>query len=280
MVRSANTERAYRGDWRAFRAWCAARDRTPLPAAAADVAAFVDEQSRLLRASTLERRVAAIAWVHREAGAASPAASPEVRLALARARWGQRATPGDAVPLDAHGLRRLVGCLGDGVADRRDRAMVLLTYGAALRPSEVSALDVGDVTAGTAGAVPALRVHLARGVVAVPRGSAPELCALAAWQAWLAASGLRGGAAFRPVERDGRVGDRRLGERAVRAAVKRAVARAGLDPLRYSSTSLRRGMVVTAAAVGVSDERIMAQTGLRSRALVRRYARPARDGRG
>jgi hypothetical protein len=92
-----------------------------------------------------------------------------------------------------------------------------------------------------------------------------------AWTRWRDTAGLGDGPAFRPVDRHGRVGGARLGPKAVTRVVRRAATRAGLDPARYRGLSLRRGMVTAATEHGVSDARIMAQTGHRSRRLVRRY---------
>jgi hypothetical protein len=79
------------------------------------------------------------------------------------------------------------------------------------------------------------------------------------------------GPAFRPIDRHGNIRGLRLSDRAVTLIVQRAAARAGLDGTRYTGRSLRRGMILAAAAVGASDDGIMAQTGHRSRRLVREY---------
>jgi integrase len=82
-----------------------------------------------------------------------------------------------------------------------------------------------------------------------------------------------GGPLFRAVDRHGNVSPRRLTDQTVARVVKRAAARAGLDPARYAGHSLRAGLA-TAAAQGGADERtIMAQTGHKSLLMVRRYIR-------
>ena len=55
--------------------------------------------------------------------------------------------------------------------------------------------------------------------------------------------------------------------------VKRAAQAAGLDPARYAGHSLRAGLATQAAAAGASERVIMAQTGHKSEAMVRRYIR-------
>jgi len=115
-----------------------------------------------------------------------------------------------------------------------------------------------------------LQVDVARGRVLIPFGSAPELCAVSAWNRWRAAAPLGDGPAFRAIDRHGHLGGG-LGPKAVTRLVRRAAAAAGLDPARYRGLSLRRGMVAAATERGASDAGIMAHTGHRSRRLVRRY---------
>ena len=65
----------------------------------------------------------------------------------------------------------------------------------------------------------------------------------------------------------------RLSDRAVARVVKSRAEAAGLDPQDYAGHSLRAGLATSAAAAGVSERAIMAQTGHRSLAIVRRYIR-------
>jgi len=109
--------------------------------------------------------------------------------------------------------------------------------------------------------------------VGIPYGSRPATCPVRAVQDWLAASRLRAGPLFRGVNRHGQVRATRLSDRAVALVVKRAAEAAGLDPARYAGHSLRAGLATAAAAAGVSERAIMAQTGHKSLPMVRRYIR-------
>lgn len=53
------------------------------------------------------------------------------------------------------------------------------------------------------------------------------------------AAGISEGPRFRPVTRHGHVQSARVSDRGAALAVKRAAARAGLDPARYSGHSFR-----------------------------------------
>ena len=271
--KSANTQRAYRSDWADFAQWCVARGEPALPASVDSVVDYVAELAGTRKASTVERRLAAIGEAHREVGLASPTDDDRIRIDVTRMRWHQRKATDRTVPLAVRELRAILAGLPGGLVGARDRALLLVGYGAALRPSELVSLDVADLGVTDGG----LSVALMRREVVIPYGSSPELCAVTAWHEWVVAAGLANGPAFRAVDRHGRLGVTRLGEKSITRIVRRAAERAGLDEQRYSALSLRLGMVAAATEVGAPDRGIMAQTGLRSRPLVRRYMREARD---
>lgn len=55
--------------------------------------------------------------------------------------------------------------------------------------------------------------------------------------------------------------------------MKRWAAKAGLDPTRYAGHSVRSGLATSAAAAGVEERKIAAQTGHQSLLILRRYMR-------
>jgi integrase len=274
-VVSPNTERAYRSDWADFSAWCGARGRPTLPATPADLTAYVADLATRCRATTVRRRLAAIAARHRAVGLPSPTADLAVKVGAARAERDLRSRAHPTEPLGLAELQALVGALSDTVAGTRDRAIVLLGIGAGLRRSEIAALDVGDVQAQRNGLMVSVRDrsgHLVRSAH-IPRGSSPATDAPSAWSAWMAAADLAGGPAFRAVDRHGNIAPGRLSDSAPAAIVKRSLRSAGLDPERYGVGSLRRGLVLIAARSGLADRGIAAQTGHKTLALVREYMR-------
>lgn len=271
MTLAPRTLVAYRSDWSHFARWCAARHEAALPARATTVVAYVEDLAATRRVSTLQRRLAAIRAVHLAAGLDAATDTPAVTTTMARARWRQRHLVGDTTPITVAELRRMSRALPPTLAGARDRAVLLVGFGAALRPGELVALGVSDVAVGRHG----LRVESGRGGLRVPFGSAPELCAVTAWTAWARAGRLTAGPAFRAVDRHGRVGAEPLGEKAVGRIVRRSATAAGLDATRFTGRSLRRGMVDAAVANGTSRTAIMRQTGHRSARLVRSYIEAA-----
>ena len=155
---AANTTRAYRADWEDFGAWCTTHRRRALPATVPTVAAYLRDVTRERRPSTVRRRLAAIHSKHVTAGVPSPAIHTEVRVVAAGPEWRGRRLRRPTQPLHAPELFRCSAVLPDTIAGRRDRAVLLVAYGAALRRTELVALDASDLWIGRDGA---LRVRVA-----------------------------------------------------------------------------------------------------------------------
>jgi integrase len=233
---------ATRADWADFARWCVARGETAMPAAPSSVVDYIQALAASNDAASVSRRVAAIRDWHRASGLTAPTDDERVRIALTRAQWYERRATGHTVPLDANELASLLAAIPLSLVGLRDRAMLLVGYAAGLRPSELVSLDVSDLTVVDDG----LAMSLMRGRIVIPYGVEPDLCPVLAWQDWVAAAGLTAGPAFRSVDRDGRLGLTRLGEKAITRMVQRAAERAGLDESRYSALSLRLGMLASA----------------------------------
>jgi site-specific recombinase XerD len=233
---------ASRGDWAHFAHWCISRGEAVIPATPTAVVEDIQDLAVSNESATVPRRVAAIRDWHRASGLEAPTDDERVRLALTRAEWLRRRTPVHTVPLDAGALAAILASTPVSLIGLRDRALLLIGYVAALRPSELVSLDVSDLTVVEDG----LAVNLMGGRIVIPYGDEPDLCPVVAWEDWEAAAGLTAGPAFRSVDRDGRLGLTRLGEKAITRIVQRAAERAGLDESRYSAISLRLGMLASA----------------------------------
>ena len=150
-AKADNTRSAYRSAVRAWCAWCATHDLIPLPASPLDVAAFLaEERDRGLAANTLDLRRAAIRFLHRAAGCASPTEDAHVAETLAGIR---RDAPNPikkrAATLTV--LRELLAPIPvdasapGGLAGLRDRALLLVGFAGALRRSELAGIRVADL---------------------------------------------------------------------------------------------------------------------------------------
>ena len=275
---------AYERDWRTFADWCAQRALPAMPAAAATVAAFLAaEADRGFRPVTIGRRAAAIAAAHRAQDHPNPCDSGAVAAVMSGIRREHGTAPlRKAKPLELDPLGRLLEPIDTAtLAGRRDRALLLLGFAAALRRSELVRLDVEDLDVDPArGLLVTIRKsksdqERAGATVAVPYARARNRCAVRALEAWLHAAGIHHGPVFRQMRRGDTVTDRRLSDQSVALIVKRRARTAGLPPALLSGHSLRAGYATAAAATGVEERKIANVTRHKNLPVLRGYIRAA-----
>jgi integrase len=267
-------------DWRAFSDWCRARAYEPLPAAPAVIAMYLPARAKTLAAASIGRRIAAIAHYHEQVGHPNPLAHPIVKNVWKGVRREIGIAQKGKSALTIDGLRPVVGGFGARRIDVRDRALLMLGFGAALRRSEIVALDVDDLTFVGEGVSVLIRRSKtdqegAGVLLGVPFGSNPDTCPVRALQAWIAQldDAAPDAPLFVSLNRHSQAGDRLLG-RDVARIVRRRCAAAGLAG-DFSGHSMRAGFVTTAAANGVDALEISNQTRHKSLDMVKRYSRPA-----
>ena len=270
QARAANTRRAYASDVRAFASWCEARGEPSLPANPAAVLAYLIDHATTLKVATLQRRLAAIREQHIAAGLALDTSSAAFRDTWRGIKNAHGQPAEKKRPLMTVDLRRAVATLPDTLAGRRDRALILVGFAAALRRSELAELEVSrrDGAAWVEERPDGLVVHLARSKtdqqaegaeVGVPYGSNMETCPVRSYRAWIKAARLREGPAFRPIDRHGRLGSEAVTDRAVARIVQRTVEAAALADghapeeahritAAFAGHSLRSGLATSAAA--------------------------------
>jgi site-specific recombinase XerD len=278
QAKAANTLRAYAADWRHFVGWCRGRGAASLPADPGTVSLYLAELAGTARVSTLTRRVSAISQAHQLAGAASPTGHPLVRTVMAGVRRAKGTAQQGKKPVLAEDLRRMVACLPDSLQGVRDRALLLVGFAGAFRRSELVSLDIADLEWNRDGLVVSIRRSKTDQEgqgrrVGIPYGSRPETCPVRAGKNWLELLDQDSGPLFRAIDRHAHISGRRLSDKSVALIVKRAAGAAGLSSVDLAGHSLRSGLATAAAAAGVSERAIMAQTGHRSLATLRKYIR-------
>jgi len=85
-ARAPATRRAYRSDWAKFTAWAESRGLATMPAAPATVALYLTDLAEVAKTSTVERRIASIAFARRAAEQLSPTDDPTVKAVWAGIR--------------------------------------------------------------------------------------------------------------------------------------------------------------------------------------------------
>jgi integrase len=275
-----NTRRAYRVGWNDFSAYCQDNGFDTLPASPQSIALYVTALARRAKVATIRLYLAAIAERHRETGLESPTAHEVVRRivrGIARTN-GASQTRKSAVTLD-HLRAILLEVRGDDLKAKRDRAVVLLGFAAALRRSELAALRVEDLRFEKRGLIVTIRRSKtdqeAKGAeIAVPFVANRSLCAVLAVQAWIGASGINEGTLFRSFSLQRQMLRTPIGGRDVANLVKRLTSKARLDG-DFSGHSLRAGFATSAAAAKASLDAIARTTRHKSLSVLMGYVRPA-----
>jgi integrase len=182
-----------------------------------------------------------------------------------------------AQPLLRDELFLVLDSLGATLRDRRDRALLLLGFAGGFRRTELVALERADIQTVRQGHIVTIRRSKtdqegAGRRIGIPHGQTRH-CAVAAVEAWLAASGIDNGPLFRPITRHGHVAANPLTGDAVSVLLRERLQGAGIDPDGYSGHSLRAGFATSAVQAGVSVLKIRGQTGHASDAMLARYVR-------
>jgi integrase len=160
----------------------------------------------------------------------------------------------------------------------RDRALLLVGFGGALRRSELVALDVADIQEAETGLLVTIRgsktdQERAGATIAIARGDVA--CPAKALREWLDAAGVESGPIFRPIDKGGTVRASRLTDRSVANIVKAYAERAGFDASTFSGHSLRAGFLTSAAGKGASIFKMMDVSRHKSVDTLRGYVRDA-----
>lgn len=273
---SLNTRKGYENDWKQFTAWCKASDRTPLPASSESVQLYlVDLLRQGRKILTAERRLSAIAHYHRDSG--HEFSRKEASALLDAARRHRPEQKRQVLPLTVSDLRKIAAQLVRDGSDRavRDRALLVIGMGSALRRCNISALDFEDVEFQPQGLVIRVRKEkndqIGKGrLIGLPRGRHAATCPVRSLRAWLRVRGKGPGPLFIHTAEVRRTGhDGRIRPSYVCRIVQDAVAKIGLDPALYGGHSLRAGFVTAAAESGASELLIAAQTGHRNMIVLR-----------
>ena len=286
LAKQANapaTLRAYKADWTHYATWCAQAGFVPVPADPATVGAYLASLGETHAPTTIRRRLAAIGKMHRFNDLPWNPGHRDIQeplQGLAR-QYGRPVQKAAAVTLDM--LRELVATCDLSCRGRRDRALLLIGFAAALRRSELVALQVEDVAEVPKG----LRLRIGRGKtdqarqgaeIGLPRGKHVETCPVLAFHEWQAVAKRKSGPLFRRISTGDRIGDTALYPDAVQRILTRRFTMAGLSLPgfdRMSAHALRVGFISEAYAQGVRDEDIMRHTRHRDLRTMRGYVQRA-----
>nr|WP_020997458.1 site-specific integrase [Sphingomonas sp. ERG5]AGU69333.1 cre recombinase protein [Sphingomonas sp. ERG5] len=261
QAKAANTLRAYTSDWNQFEGWCDERSLDPLPARPEAVATYLASLALEGKAdTTIGRHLAAIGWKHRQDGLVAPSAL-DARMVIADTLAGirreARARPSARkAAITASELAAMIAAAdGQGTRTIRDRAIMALGLAAALRRSELVALERRDVEMVDKGLKLTLRHSKTDQegegqVIAVPAGK--TLRPVERLTAWLAVRGGSAGPLFYQIDPQGRLTDQPMSDRSIARLIQKYAGRVGLDPETVAGHSLRAGFLTEASRSGAT----------------------------
>lgn len=220
--------------------------------------------------------MAAINYAHLVRDLVSPTQAAVVKATLRGIRRTEAHQRREVDPLGKEDIVRMLQGV-NGLRGLRDKALLLLGFSAALRRSELVALNVEDIRFTREGAMVHIRKsktdqHANGSWLAIPRVRG-RYCPCKALKAWMNTAGSDSGPLFSRLGRYGEIRNTRLSAQSVALIIKDRAMSVGLDPERLSGHSLRAGFATDAAAAGVASFRIRAQTRHGSDAMLNRYIR-------
>ena len=194
---------------------------------------------------------------HRLADLPDPTTHQRIKLLMRGVRNVRGTAPGKRQPLYAlprpdqskSDLERVLAGIPElTLVGKRDRALLLVGFAAALRRSELCGLTVQDIDPVERGML--VTIRRSNGdqggtgqTVAIPHGTKGR-CPVTALKEWLTAACITEGGLFRSINRHGHIGES-LSPQTVALVLKRRLTVVGLDPAVYSAHSLRSGFLTS-----------------------------------
>jgi integrase len=270
-----STTRAYEKDWPDFAGWCTVKELVALPATPATVGMHLTSLADRLAVATLTRRLAAISTKHRLAGHQIDTKAPQIHDLMRGIRREHGTAQRRVAPATTPLVQAMVATCDESLIGRRDRALLLVGFAAALRRSELVVLNVAEFSFVSRGMTvlvarsKTVQEQAGQSIGVVQTGTAT--CPVATLQGWLAAAKIEDGRVFRRINRHGQLGPA-LSDQSVALIVKRRAAMIGRKASDFSGHSLRAGLATAAASFGLEERVSMRQT-RHVGVTVRRYTR-------
>lgn len=269
---SDNTRKAYRNDLAHYATWGGT-----VPAIPEQVSAYLTAHAGVLSIATLQRRLVSITKAHTMQDYPDPVQSDLVKLTMKGIRRVHGRPQAQVSPILKEDLTVMLSHVPDTIKGHRDRALLLIGFCAALRRSELAAVQVEDLEFTSQGIILTLprskTDQTGQGrKIGIPKGRG-RICPVMSVNEWIVQSGAGAGPLFRPFAKGGVIGKEQLSDRAIADIIKHYIQKAGLNSDKYSGHSLRSGLATSAAQHGISSWKIRQQTGHKSETMLARYIR-------
>lgn len=148
VTKSRNTIDAYESDWNDFCDWCRYHHVSSYPATPETVVNYINDLADYAKAATIRRRISAISENYNASG--DPVENPckawivkEALIGLTRLKGSMQK---GKTPLYWEEIEEIVSHMDTSLPSLRDKAVLLLGFMGAFRRSELSGLNVDDIT--------------------------------------------------------------------------------------------------------------------------------------
>ena len=286
--RSDATKSAYQSDWANFEQWCWGTGLCAVPAESSTVRRYITHLADIGRAvSTISRAMTSISQAHRVLNLPPPTAHPEVCETWKGIRRAIGTAQIRAKPLVLADLKRVIDAMRPNFLGRRDSALLLIGWAAALRRSEIVALRRHDIDFVPEGMVITIRRSKTDQTregyrIGIPFAQEERYCPTKAIQKWIDLARIDTGPLFFRIGMGGKrfhcdvpSKDREtpLSDRMVNLIIRKAVGRAKIPTAGYTGHSLRAGFVTTAAKAQIPEALIQLHTRHKTSKVLRDYIR-------
>mgnify|MGYP000873418121 FL=1 len=200
-TKSESTINAYESDWNDFCDWCKYHNDVAFPAQPETVVNYINDLADYAKASTIRRRVSAISENYNAAGLAenNPCHAWIVKEALIGLNRAKGTVQKGKTPIYWEELEQMISCTDTAhLSGIRDKAILLLGFLGAFRRSEISNLNIEDLSRFPQGLVVTLThsktdQEQAGQQVGIPYIENKNMCAITAVNEWLKAADISKG---------------------------------------------------------------------------------------
>ena len=279
-----NTLRAYKSDFKDFRAFCAKHGLNSLPTEPKIVSIYLTHLSKNSKISTLRRRLVSISMVHKLKGHYLDTKHPIIVENLMGIRRIKGSIQIGKKPLLINDLKSIINAIDqhkyEEIKKLRDKSLILIGFGGGFRRTELISINYEDLEFVPEGLKIIIRKsktdQFGEGMIkGLPYFSNENYCPVVNLKKWLEISKIKSGPIFRRFAKGSSVTNNRLTDQSVVLLIKQYLNFAGIENKNFAGHSLRSGFATVAAESGADERSIMAMTGHKTTQMVRRYIREA-----
>ena len=270
--KSGNTLRAYQSDYKDFSLFCSKNGFQVMPTQPKILALYLTHLSSFSKYSTLKRRLASIAILHKTKGHYIDTKHPIIIENLMGIKRKNGTNQKGKKPILINDLKQIIEAIYQSNEKNnkkiRDKALILIGFSGGFRRSELVNIEYEDIDFVSEG----IKIFIKKSktdqsgegmIKAIPYFDNQKFCPVIAIKNWIELINLKSGKIFN------------ISDKNVALIIKKYANLAGLDSEKYAGHSLRSGFATSAAEAGAEERNIMTMTGHKSTEMVRRYIKDA-----